>query len=210
MIVDYKNLELLERIRIVPVIVLSDVEKAVPLAKSLCAGGIPIAEVTFRTAQAEEILRKMSTEVPEILVGAGTVHSVETAELAVINGARFIVTAGYNEPVVDWCVEQGIDVFPGCVTPSDLERLLLRGLHVAKFFPAEAYGGIKVLKAFAGPYSNVRFMPTGGISEQNVRDYLALPAVIACGGAWMVQEKLVSEGRFDEITELCKKALKCR
>lgn len=202
----YKNLSILEKTRLVPVIVLNDATGAIPLANALCAGGIPIAEVTFRTPQAAETIRRMSAEVPEILVGAGTVHSVETAQLAVSSGARFIVTAGYNEPVVYWCMERGIDVFPGCVTPSDLERLILSGLSVAKFFPAEAYGGVKVLKAFAGPYGDIRFMPTGGITEQNLSTYLAIPSVLACGGAWMVSESLVKEGNFAAITHLCRQA----
>ena len=203
----YKNTALLEAVKLVPVLALKDADKAAPLARALCAGGVPIAEVTFRTPQAAQCIRHMTEQVPEILVGAGTVHTVETARLAVQNGARFIVTAGFNEPVADWCLEQDIDVFPGCVTPSDLERLLLKGLTVAKFFPAEAYGGVKVLKAFAGPYSDVRFMPTGGITEANLKDYLALPAVLACGGAWIAPDRLIDDGQFEEITHICRQAL---
>lgn len=204
----YQHAATLAQVRLVPVLVLNEPDHAPPLARALCAGNIPIAEVTFRTEHAAQCIRRMADETPEILVGAGTVHSVETAQLAVQSGAKFIVTAGFNEPVVDWCLAQGVDVYPGCVTPSDLERLLLKGLHIAKFFPAEAYGGTKVLKAFAGPYSEVRFMPTGGITESNLQDYLALPSVLACGGAWMAPQELVAKGRFEEITSLCHNGIK--
>lgn len=202
----YQHMETLEQIRLVPVLVLEDADHAVPLANALVAGGIPMAEVTFRTPAAAESIRRMAAEVPEILVGAGTVHDVKTAEAAVKSGAKFIVTPGFNEPVVDWCIANHVDVYPGCTTPSDLECLLLKGLSIAKFFPAEAYGGVKVLKAFSGPYAGLRFMPTGGITQENVGDYLALSSVIACGGAWMAPESLIQAENFAEITALCKKA----
>lgn len=203
----YQYAHLLEQARLVPVVVLHDAGQAIELARALCTGGIAVAEVTFRTPQAAEGIRRMASAVPEILVGAGTVHNTETAKLAVENGAKFIVTAGFNEPVVDWCIANGVDVFPGCATPSDLERLLLKGLRIAKFFPAEAVGGTKVLKAFAGPYGEVRFMPTGGIHGGNVADYLSLPSVIACGGGWMVPEPQLQAGDFAGIQAACRLAL---
>lgn len=197
-------LQIIEKTRFVPLVVLEDAGDAVDFARALADGGIPIAEVTFRTAAAEETIRRMSQEVPEVLVGAGTVHSTAQAEAAVRAGARFIVTPGLNPKVVTWCQEHGVAVVPGTVTPTDLEMALELGLSVCKFFPAEAYGGVKTLKALAGPYAGVRFMPTGGVNEKNLKDYLALPNVIAVGGSFMAPDALVKAKKWDEISALCR------
>jgi len=201
------NMDLIRNIGLVPVIVIEDSNKAVPLAKALCKGGIPIAEVTFRTAAAKDAIQAMAENVPEILVGAGTIHSVEQAKTAVAAGAKFIVSAGINADVVRWCNDNSIDVFPGCACPSDIETAISLGLKTVKFFPAESYGGVKTLKAFSGPYYDIKFMPTGGINENNVNDYLALDCVLACGGAWMAPQALIEAGEFDKIAVLCQTAL---
>ncbi len=202
------QLKFISGVGLVPVIVINDSTKAVNLARALCAGGIPVAEVTFRTEAARDAIAEMAKNVPEIIVGAGTVHSVEQAEEAVDAGAKFIVTPGFNPSVVEWCLQHNIDVFPGCSSPSDIEAAIQMGLKTVKFFPAESYGGVKTLKALSGPYGNIKFMPTGGINENNVNDYLALDNVVACGGAWMAPEKLIAESEFGQITELCKSAIR--
>ena len=196
-------LQIIENTRFVPLVVLDDADDAVPFAKALAAGGIPIAEVTFRTAAAEETILRMSQEVPEVLVDAGTVHNTAQAEAAVNAGARFIVTPGMNPKVVTWCQAHQVAVVPGTVTPADLEVALELGLSVCKFFPAEAYGGVKTLKALAGPYAGIRFMPTGGVNAKNMNDYLALPNVIAVGGSFMAPDSLVKAKQWEEITALC-------
>lgn len=202
------QLKFISGVGLVPVIVINDSTKAVGLARALCAGGIPVAEVTFRTEAARDAIAEMAKNVPEIIVGAGTVHSVEQAEAAVDAGAKFIVTPGFNPLVVEWCLQHNIDVFPGCSSPSDIEAAIQMGLKTVKFFPAESYGGVKTLKALSGPYGNIKFMPTGGINENNVNDYLALDNVVACGGAWMAPEKLIAQGEFGQIAELCKSAIR--
>ena len=199
-------LKRIHEIGIVPVIKIEDIEKAVPLAKALVAGGIPVAEVTFRAARADEAIAKIVAEVPEMLAGAGTVLTVEQADAAIAAGAKFIVSPGFNPKVVAHCVEKGIPVTPGCSNPADMEAAMEFGLDTVKFFPAEAAGGIAYLKAISGPYSNLKIMPTGGINANNVRDYLAYDRIVACGGSWMVPKKLVNEGKFDEITALVAEA----
>ena len=201
-------MKLIGKYKLVPVVVLEDAKDAVSLAKSLIEGGLPCAEVTFRTAAAEERIRKMTEAFPEMLVGAGTVLTTEQVDRAVAAGAKFIVSPGFNPRIVDYCLDKGIPMIPGCCTPSDIEQALERGLEVVKFFPAEAAGGVPMLKALAGPYRNVRFMPTGGIGPANLKNYLALPAVLACGGSWMVKESLVNAGEFDKIRELTMEAVK--
>jgi len=196
----------IEKIGIIPVVVLDRVEDALPLAKALIEGGLPCAEVTFRTAAAEEAIRVMSENFPELLVGAGTVLTTDQVDRAVAAGAKFIVSPGLNPRIVKYCVEKGIVIVPGCANPSDIEQALENGLEVVKFFPAEAIGGLKMIKAMAAPYVGVKFMPTGGINAQNVREYLAYDRIVACGGSWMVSGKLIKEGKFDEITELVKEA----
>lgn len=201
-------MKLIGKYKLVPVVVLEDAKDAVSLAKSLIEGGLPCAEVTFRTAAAEESIRKMTEAFPEMLVGAGTVLTTEQVDRAVAAGAKFIVSPGFNPRIVDYCLDKEIPMIPGCCTPSDIEQALERGLEVVKFFPAEAAGGVPMLKALAGPYRNVRFMPTGGIGPANLKNYLALPAVLACGGSWMVKESLVNAGEFDKIRELTMEAVK--
>lgn len=194
-------------IGIVPVIALSDVEKAVPLAGALLEGGIPCAEITFRTAEGVEAIRRIAEQVPDTLVGAGTVLTTEQVDRAIAVGARFAVSPGFNPRVVDYCIQRGLPIVPGCSTPSDMEQALERGLDVVKFFPAEQAGGLAYIKAVAAPYTGLRFMPTGGISADNLGTYLQFDRVLACGGSWMVKKELIDAGRFDEITRLCKEAV---
>ena len=200
-------LEKIQEIGIVPVVVLDDAKDAAPLAKALCEGGLPCAEVTFRTAAAEESIRIMSEQFPEMLVGAGTVLTTEQVDRAVAAGAKFIVSPGMNPRIVKYCVEKGILITPGCANPSDIEQALENGLDVVKFFPAEPAGGLKMIKAMAAPYVGVKFMPTGGINQNNVRDYLAYDRILACGGSWMVKGDLVAAGEFDKINELAAEAV---
>ena len=200
-------LEKIQEIGIVPVVVLDDAKDAAPLAKALCEGGLPCAEVTFRTAAAEESIRIMSEQFPEMLVGAGTVLTTEQVDRAVAAGAKFIVSPGMNPRIVKYCVEKGILITPGCANPSDIEQALENGLDVVKFFPAEPAGGLKMIKAMAAPYVGVKFMPTVGINQNNVRDYLAYDRILACGGSWMVKGDLVAAGEFDKIKELAAEAV---
>ena len=200
-------LEKIQEIGIVPVVVLDEAKDAAPLAKALCEGGLPCAEVTFRTAAAEESIRIMSEQFPEMLVGAGTVLTTEQVDRAVAAGAKFIVSPGMNPRIVKYCVEKGILITPGCANPSDIEQALENGLDVVKFFPAEPAGGLKMIKAMAAPYVGVKFMPTGGINQNNVRDYLAYDRILACGGSWMVKGDLVAAGEFDKIKELAAEAV---
>ena len=200
-------LEKIQEIGIVPVVVLDDAKDAAPLAKALCEGGLPCAEVTVRTAAAEESIRIMSEQFPEMLVGAGTVLTTEQVDRAVAAGAKFIVSPGMNPRIVKYCVEKGILITPGCANPSDIEQALENGLDVVKFFPAEPAGGLKMIKAMAAPYVGVKFMPTGGINQNNVRDYLAYDRILACGGSWMVKGDLVAAGEFDKIKELAAEAV---
>lgn len=195
------------KIGIVPVIAINDVEKAVPLARALLDGGIPCAEVTFRTAEGEESIRRMSKEVPEVLVGAGTVLTCEQVDRAIEAGAKFIVSPGYNPKVVDYCLKKGITIAPGCATPSDMEKAIEAGLEVVKFFPAEQAGGLPYIKAVSAPYTMLKFMPTGGISAKNLSDYLSFDKVLACGGSWMVKSDLIDSGNFEEIKRLCQDAV---
>jgi len=196
----------LEQIKIVPVVALDSAEQAEPLAEALCAGGLPCAEVTMRTDAALEVIRRLARR-EDLLLGVGTVHNPEQAKAAVDAGARFVVAPGFNPRTVSWCVENNIPVFPGTSTPTDLEMALEHGLKVVKFFPAEAIGGVKTLKAFSGPYGGLRFIPTGGIGPANLKDYLALPCVVACGGSWMVRPELLKAGDFDAVRQLAAEAV---
>ena len=200
-------LEQIQKTGIIPVVVLDDAKDAEPLAKALCEGGLPCAEVTFRTDAAEECIRIMSEKFPEMLVGAGTVLTTEQVDRAVAAGAKFIVSPGLNPRIVKYCVEKGIVITPGCANASDMEQALENGLEVVKFFPAEPAGGLNMIKALAAPYVGLKFMPTGGISPKNVRDYLAYNRIIACGGSWMVKNDLVKAGDFAAITELAKECV---
>lgn len=192
---------------IVPVVVVNKVEEARPLAKALCEGGLPVAEVTFRTACAKEAIGIMTKEFPEMLVGAGTVLTTEQVDEAVAAGAKFIVSPGLNPKVVKYCVDKGIPVTPGCANPSDIEQAIELGLNVVKIFPAEAIGGIKLIKSMAGPYVNMKFMPTGGVNAKNLNDYLSFDKIIACGGSWMVNPQMVAAGEFDKIEAMTREAV---
>ena len=199
-------IEQFQRIGIIPVVVLDDAKDASALGKALCEGGLPCAEVTFRTDAAEEAIRIMSRDFPEMLVGAGTVLTTEQAERAVNAGAKFIVSPGLNPKVVKRCQELGVPITPGVQTPTEIEAALELGIKTVKFFPAEPAGGLKMIKAIAAPYVDVTFMPTGGISEANVREYLAYDRIVACGGSWMVKKDLVAKGDFDQIREMVAEA----
>jgi len=198
--------DLIKKTAIIPVVVIDDARDAAPLAKALINGGLPCAEVTFRTAAAEESIRVMSEKYPEMLVGAGTVLTTEQVDRAISVGAKFIVSPGTNPKVVRYCQEKNIPIIPGVCTPTETEAALELGLAVLKFFPAEAAGGLKMIKAMAAPYGAVSFMPTGGIGPENVGEYLSYNRIIACGGSWMVKGELVREGRFDEIERLTREA----
>ena len=200
-------LKQIQEIGIVPVVVLDDVNDAEPLGKALCEGGLPCAEVTFRTEAAEECIRIMSEKFPDMLVGAGTVLTTDQVDRAVAAGAKFIVSPGLNPRIVKYCVEKGVPITPGCANASDIEQALENGLEVVKFFPAEPAGGLPMIKALAAPYVNVKFMPTGGISPKNVRDYLAYNRILACGGSWMVKADLVKNKEYDKIVEMCKECV---
>ena len=199
-------LEQLSKFGVVPVVVLNDAKDAEPLAKALCDGGLPCAEVTFRTAAAEESIRTMTEKYPEMLVGAGTVLTTEQVDRAVAAGAKFIVSPGFDPEIVDYCLEKEILVLPGCVTPSEVAQGVKRGLKVLKFFPAEQYGGVATIKAMAAAYVGIQFMPTGGINPKNVKDYLACDKIFACGGSWMVKGDLIKAGDFEKIKELTAEA----
>lgn len=199
-------LEQFQKIGIIPVVVLNDAKDAEPLAEALIKGGLPCAEVTFRTDAAEESIRIMSEKFPEMLVGAGTVLTTEQVDRAVAAGAKFIVSPGLNPKVVEYCVKKGIPVTPGTCNPSNVEQAIEFGLDVVKFFPAEPAGGLNYIKAIAAPYVGIKFMPTGGINAKNVRDYLAYDRILACGGSWMVKGDLIAAGKFDEIEALTKEA----
>jgi 2-dehydro-3-deoxyphosphogluconate aldolase/(4S)-4-hydroxy-2-oxoglutarate aldolase len=199
-------LEELGKIGIVPVIRIDDAEKAVPLARALVAGDIPCAEITFRTKEGEEAIRRVGRECPEILLGAGTVLTTDQVDRAIGAGARFIVSPGFNPKVVAYCVKRGIPITPGCSSPSDMEQALEAGLEAVKFFPAESAGGLPYIKAVAAPYPGLKFMPTGGINADNIGTYLSYEKILACGGSWMADPSLVNDGRFDEITRRCREA----
>lgn len=199
--------EKIQEIGIVPVVKIDDVSKAGPLADALIAGNIPCAEVTFRTYAAKEAIIAMRNAFPDMLIGAGTVLTCEQVDQAIEAGAQFIVAPGFNPKTVAYCIERNIPIIPGVATASDIEAALSYGLTVLKFFPAEVNGGIKAIQALSGPYSNVRFMPTGGINIENIPSYLTDKNVIACGGTWMVNEKLINTNNFDEITRLSRETV---
>ena len=191
---------------IVPVVVLDKPEDAVPTARAMLAGGIDVMEITFRTAAAPDSIRAVSAEVPEMLVGAGTVINLEQCKLAVECGAKFIVSPGYDEETVAWCVENNIAVTPGCVTPTEIMMAKKHNLNVLKFFPANVYGGLKALKSLSGPFPGTKFIPTGGVSNENIAEFACSPIIHAVGGSWTVPKKEINEGNFEKVTELCAEA----
>ena len=202
-----KTLEELCSYGVIPVVVLNRTEDAKPLAKALCEGGLKCAEVTFRTDAAQESIRIMSKEYPDMMVGAGTVLTIDQVDRAVSAGAKFIVSPGFDPDIVDYCIDKSIPVVPGCMTPSEVAQGVKRGLEVLKFFPAEQAGGVAMIKAMAAPYTSVRFMPTGGINAGNLEQYLSFKKIVACGGSWMVKADLIDSGDFEKITQLTKEAV---
>ncbi len=199
--------EQFKEVGVVPVVVLNDAKDALPLAEALVEGGLPCAEVTFRTDAAEESIRLMAEKYPDMLVGAGTVLTIDQVDRAVGAGAKFIVSPGFDPEIVDYCISKEIPVFPGCITPSEVAQAVKRGLKVVKFFPAEQAGGVAMIKAMAAPYTMVKFMPTGGISTKNLRSYLECDKILCCGGSWMGKGDLIKAGEFDKIREMTKEAV---
>ena len=195
-------------IGLIPVIKIENPDDAVPLAKALIDGGLPAAEITFRTACAAEAIKNITDAYPEMLVGAGTVLTTEQVDAAIAAGSKFIVSPGLNPKVTSYCLSKGVPMLPGCSNPSDIEAALELGLKTVKFFPAEAAGGLKMLKAMAAPYGQLTFMPTGGINADNLLEYLKFNKIVACGGSFMVKDELVKEKKWDEITALTKDAVK--
>ena len=200
-------LKIINEMGIVPVVKIESAKDAVPLAKALAEGGLPLAEITFRTAAAEDAIMAVATECPEVLVGAGTVVNIEQAERALSAGAKFIVTPGLSPAVVKYCVERKVPITPGIATPTEIQMALDHGVDVVKFFPADAFGGIKTLKAMSAPYAQVKFIPTGGITAANLAEYILFPKVFACGGTWMVKDEFIKAGQFAEITRLTREAI---
>ena len=198
--------ELFAELKVVPVVVLDDAKDAEPLAKALVEGGLPCAEVTFRTEEAAESIRIMTEVYPDMLVGAGTVLTTEQVDKAVESGAKFIVSPGFDPEIVDYCIEKNIPVFPGCISPSEVAQAVKRGLKVVKFFPAEQSGGLAMIKAMAAPYNMLKFMPTGGINTKNLKDYLACDKILCCGGSWMVKGDMIKSGEFEKIKKLTREA----
>lgn len=197
----------LETFGVVPVVVLEDAKDALPLADALTEGGLPCAEVTFRTQAAEESIRQMTQRYPDMLIGAGTVLTIDQVNRAVDAGAKFIVSPGFDPEIVDFCLEKNIPVFPGCITPSEVAQAVKRGLRIVKFFPAAQFGGVSTIQALAAPYTMVKFMPTGGVNAKNLKDYLTCGKILCCGGSWMVNASLIKEGKFEQILEMTKEAV---
>ena len=193
---------------VVPVVVLEKAEDAVPTAKAMLAGGVDTMEITFRTACAPEAIKAVAENCPEVLVGAGTVINLEQCKLAVSMGARFIVSPGYSEEIVSWCVENNIPVTPGCVTPTEIMAAVNHGLKVIKFFPANVYGGLNAMKSLSAPFVGIRFLPTGGVNTANIREYINAPFVHAVGGSWVCPKAEIQAGNYEKITELCRDARK--
>lgn len=199
--------KVIEQIKIVPVVKIDNVSDTLPLMNALCEGGIPIAEITFRTACAAEAIKIASENFGDkMLVGAGTVINAEQAKTAIENGAKFIVSPGFGKDISDVCVSAGVAYVPGCVTPTEIMAAISCGHKIIKFFPASNYGGVATIKALSAPFGDIVFIPTGGINANNINDFLAVKSIIACGGSWMVKDSLVKEGKFDEIVKICKEA----
>jgi 2-dehydro-3-deoxyphosphogluconate aldolase/(4S)-4-hydroxy-2-oxoglutarate aldolase len=193
-------------LRILPIISIDDAGSATPLGDALIAGGLPVAEITLRTEAAEAAIRTLARR-GDLLVGAGTVLNPDMAKRAVDAGAQFLVSPGFNPKTVKWCADHGVSIVPGTATPTDMEMALDHGVTAVKYFPAEALGGVKTLKVIAGPFTMMRFVPTGGIGAEQVAQYLAFPKVLAVGGSWMVSKEMVGAGRFDEVTQLTRAAV---
>ena len=204
-------MDVLERLAnsiVVPVVVLDRAEDAIPTAKAMAAGGVDTMEITFRTACAPEAIKAVAENCPEVCVGAGTIVNVEQAKLAVEMGAKFIVSPGFSDEVVGWCVENGIPVAPGCVTPTEIMGALKHGLTMVKFFPANVYGGLNAMKNLAGPFVGLKFLPTGGVNAANIKEYIDAPFIHAVGGSWVCPKADIAAGNWDKITALCIEARK--
>lgn len=203
-------MEMIEKLSlagIVPVIKVEDAADAAPLCKALSDGGLPVAEITFRSDAAEEAIKRVHAELPEVILGAGTVLTKEQVDRAVAAGATYIVSPGLNPEIVKYCQEKNVPIVPGCANPSDIEVALSLGLKTVKFFPAEPLGGLKLIKAMAAPYGSVTFLPTGGVGEHNLNEYLAFPKIVACGGSWMVPADAVAAKDWKRIEELTRSAV---
>ena len=200
------TLERFSRAGIVPVVVIDHAADALPTARALLDGGVDVMEITFRTEAAPEAIRAVAEGCPEMLVGAGTVVTLDQCRQAVEAGAKFIVAPGYDEEVVSWCVDQGIPVLPGCVTPTEIMAAMKHGLKVLKFFPAGVYGGLSAMKALSGPFKGVKFVPTGGVGPQNAGEYGAAPFIQAVGGSWVCAQDDIASHQFQRITQLCREA----
>ena len=188
---------------VIPVVVIEDAKDAVPTAKAMLSGGVDVMEITFRTAAAPDAIKAVAEQCPDMLVGAGTVITLEQCKKAVECGAKFIVSPGFDEDVVKWCVDNGVAVTPGCVTPTEITAAMKLGLKVVKFFPANVYGGLTAMKSLSGPFGSIKFIPTGGVNAQNLSEYISAPFIHAVGGSWLCAKKDISEGNFDKITALC-------
>ena len=199
-------LERLARAGVVPVVVIDDAKDAVPTANAMVAGGIDVMEITFRTAAAPDAIEAVAKNCPDMLVGAGTILNLEQCKLAVARGAKFIVSPGFDAQVVSWCIENGIAVTPGCVTPTEITAAVNMGLKVVKFFPANVYGGLNAMKNLSAPFVGVKFMPTGGVNAQNLREYIDAPFIHAVGGSWVCPKADIAAGNFEKITQLCAEA----
>jgi 2-dehydro-3-deoxyphosphogluconate aldolase / (4S)-4-hydroxy-2-oxoglutarate aldolase len=197
----------LAQLRLVPVIELQNADHAAPLAHALIAGGLPVAEVTFRSAAAPESLRRMAA-IPGVCLGAGTIINVDQAKQAIDCGAQYLVSPGCSGKVIDFARSQNIPIFPGIATPTDIILAIDHGVEIVKFFPAETYGGVKALQSLSAPFPQIKFVPTGGINATNLASYLALSRVVACGGSWMVEKSLIAAGNFAEITRRSAEAIK--
>lgn len=193
---------------IVPVVVIEDAKDAVPAAKALLAGGINVMEITLRTAAALDSIRNVAKECPDMVVGVGTVLNIDQAKESVEAGAKFIVSPGFDEETVKWCVDNNINVAPGCVTPTEIMAARKLGLRVVKFFPANVYGGLKAITNLAAPFTDMQFIPTGGVNTENIAEFAANPAIFAVGGSWVCKKSDITEGNFDKITQLCQEARK--
>ena len=203
----FNGLKKLSSIGIIPVVTIDDIEKAIPLAEALVDGGIHCVEITFRTEQAEESIKRITTKVPKMLVGAGTILNTEQADKAINAGAKFLISPGLNPKVVEYCIEKKYFMIPGIATPSDIERAINLGVDTVKFFPAEAAGGINMIKSMSLPYSEMRFIPTGGINNKNLNEYLSFDKVICCGGSFLTNEEYIRTNNFEKITKLCKQSI---
>ena len=202
------SLERLYNAAVVPVVVLDDAADAVPTAKALLAGGVDVMEITFRTAAAADSIEAVAKECPDMLVGAGTVITLEQCKNAVARGAKFIVSPGFSEEVVSYCVEHGVAVAPGCVTPTEIMSAMKYGLKMVKFFPANVYGGLKAMKNLSAPFVGMKFLPTGGVNSDNIREYIDAPFIHAVGGSWVCPKADIAAGNWDKITQLCLDARK--